>query len=231
MLLFMGRQLVGEDFYAQIATLSQQGYAFFAAFSRTFCSFFEPQQILPRLPQATQHIISLAERDLVKAATACEGLVTPAVSLNSAAKVASAISDSAPTWLFTEMLLASKPVFVGTDLANAGQVVAGKNTSLPPALASTVENHFHKLQQIGVRFSPVESLALNVASAFRKEVNETPQRLARQRPAYHREFVTVEDVWKALSRGQKELVHPSDAVITDEARDYARNRGIGLRSE
>jgi hypothetical protein len=231
MLAFMGRERVADDFYAQIESLSQQGFAFFACFSRSFSSCCEPHLVMSRLPQSTQHIVSLAEQDVIKAAQACAGLVAPSVGLNSAAKLALGISDSMPTWLFTEMLLSGKPAFVATELARATAGVAGKDRILPPALASIAESHFHKLQQIGVRFSPVSALAGDVQAAFHLEVNETPQRLKKQLPKYKREFVTVEDVWKVLSRGQKELVHPRDAVITDEARDYASARGIELKHD
>lgn len=229
-LLFMSRSMPESDFFAQVATLGKQGFVFGAALSSSFASFNPAAALLANLPSGTR-LISSAEADLAHAAKAADALIAPTISANTAAKVANGIEDSIPSVLMTDVLLSGKPVCIGRELATFGRSYSEAHPAIPPAMFGTIESNLHKLQHLGVRFVCPAGLAECVAGQFQEFKNETPERLARTRPSPKRVFVTAEDVWEATSGGKKELVHPRDAIVTDQAREYAVTRGIILRSE
>ncbi len=231
LVLFTGREAPSPTFAAQLGQVSAQGFQLAAAFSYSFKRFFSPEEILRQMPAGTRLLSSNCERELGSAATDAAGILLPGISPNTAAKLALALDDSVPTFLLTKLLLAGKPVIVGRPLEELGRVLAEANPALAPAFQRTAENHFHKLQQMGVTFSAPDRLAAAVQAAFHVPVNETPARLARTRPNPKREFVTAEDVWRAHQRGEKTLVHARTAIVTDQAREFAASHGVELRED
>lgn len=229
LVLFTGAEMICPEFLAQAAALHRQGFCFDVCFSRSSTAANDPKEIMARLPDGSAQIDSRCERSLAAAAERADVLLMPSVSLNTAAKVALGIADSAPTTLLQQVLLRGKPVFVGRDISEMGRALAAQCSAAPPPMLRTAEDHFQVMRQVGVRFCIAANLAAEVAAAFHVERNETPERLAKQRPMPKREFVTAEDVWKAASQGQTELVYPADAIVTDQAREYAAGRGIALR--
>lgn len=231
LVLFSSREPVSETFFTQLKALASQNYSFLAVFSRTFTSFHPPQEILAHMPKNTQHVISLAEQELAAAAESCRAVLAPNLSLNTAAKLAVGICDSSPTCIITDALVNGRLVFVARDLAEMSAAVPRQFTAAPPAFVRTAEDHLRKVQQLSVQFVSADALSSAVIRAFTPVQNETPERLAKTRPIRKREFITAEDVWKVVSRGQKELVHSRDAIVTDQAREYAQSRGVALKSE
>jgi hypothetical protein len=227
--LFTGTGPACPDYIAQAAELARNGYSFLAAFSRTFAQHNDVEAVAQALPAATLLRDADSESALVQAADSAQGLVAAPLSLNTTAKLANAISDSLPTRLLLQMAMHGKPVIVAQDLGSLADDVRMRYPAVPPGLMRLVEDHFHKVQQLGVQFVAASSLADAVAAAFYQPSNETPQRLAVERPTPKRSFITAEDVWKARSLKKTELVCPPDAIITDQAREYAETHGIVLR--
>jgi hypothetical protein len=231
LLLFTGREAVPPDFTAQAAELSLAGWALGAVFSFSFKRFFAPDEIMRQLPQGSVLHGSSCEKELGTSIAPCLGLAMPTVSLNTAAKVARGLDDSIPSFILTTMLAQAKPVFVARSLPALAADLAAAKPNAPPAFIRTVEDHWHRLQALGVQFIDAPRLASAVTEAFHVPVNETPERLARTRPSPKRHFVTAEDVWRVAARGGSELAHPRDAVVTDHAREAAQAKGIELRPE
>ena len=231
LLLFTGRGAVLPDFLAQTAELARQGWTLGAVFSFSFKRFFAPDDILRQLPAGTVLVGSNCERELGAAIAGYSGVVMPDISLNTAGKVARGFDDSVPSFILTRMIVGGSPAFVARSLPTLGAELAASNPAAPPAFLRNAEDHWHRLQALGVNFVETPALAAAVAGAFHVPVNDTPERLARTRPSPKRQFVTAEDVWRVAARGGKELVHPRDAVVTDHARDAAETKGIELREE
>lgn len=227
--LFMSREPASEEYFAQLASLAAQGYAFTAAFSRTFEQTHSIDAVLSMLPPETPRLTGAAtEPELLQAGVRCQAVVAHAVSANTAAKVAQGMDDSLPALLLRQALLGGKPVFIGHDLPRLERELAESSPAAPPALIRATVDAFHRLQNVGARFVESGRLAAEVAAAFHQPVNETPARLARTKPSPRRVFITAEDVWSAAARGLRELPHPPDAIVTDAARDEALARGIQL---
>ncbi|MCX7017674.1 MAG: hypothetical protein NTY46_01505 [Candidatus Sumerlaeota bacterium] len=231
LLLFMGREEPPGDFLAQIADLSQRQYSFSAAFSYSFKRFFKPEEVMRQLPGNTEYLASNCERELLSVANRCEGLLAPGISLNTAAKIARGMDDSIPTFHMTQMICEGKLVVIARDIAQMGRALRERRPNAPPAWLQTAEKPLHDMARMGVRFAPVVELAAVVADAFHIAPNETPARLARQRPVTKREFVTAEDVIRAQAMNQKTLTHSPDAIVTSEAREHAERIGIALQAE
>ncbi|MBX7245100.1 MAG: hypothetical protein K1X53_06355 [Candidatus Sumerlaeaceae bacterium] len=229
LLLFMCREMPSSEFFTQIASLARQGYVFSAAFSHTFLEFVPAESVLSLLPKGTTCLGGAKERDLIKIAKSSLGLIATNLSLNTAAKLSAGIDDSTPTLLITRFLLLGKPVIIGRDLTGLGQSVSALFPNAPPAFLRTAETNFHRVEHLGARFVAPNGVAEAVASAFQEPLNETPARLAKSKPSPKRYFVTAEDVWAVKDRKQKELIHPRDAIVTDQAREYAILQGITLR--
>ena len=225
--LFMGDQMPAAEFFAQVGTLAGQGYRILAALSQSF-SQFHGTSILGKLPKGAGLILADNEAQQHDAVRNSEALLAPGLSTNTAAKVALGIEDSVPSRLIRAMLVTGKPVCVGTDMVGHRQLMQDHMPGAPPAVVRIAEDHLHTVQQMGVRFTP-GNLAGCVTEILRPEVNDTPERLSRQKPSAKRVFVTAEDVWEATSRGQKEMLVEPGAVVTDQAREYAASRGVVLR--
>jgi hypothetical protein len=107
------------------------------------------------------------------------------------------------------------------------ETLSGFPASTPPAFRQLAGRNLQALQGFGIRFgSDAGNYLVNLLSPA---VNGTPERLARQRPQHKREFVTSEDIWNAVAKGQKDLLHAHNAYITDEAKELAAARGVTLR--
>ncbi|MGI8906060.1 MAG: hypothetical protein ACR2IE_06175 [Candidatus Sumerlaeaceae bacterium] len=219
----------GDDFFAEVASLAGQGYRIVAAPSHTF-SQFHGNSVLEKLPKGTGLLQANDEKQQSDAVRSADALIAAFVSTNTASKVAAGIEDSMPSRLIRGMLMSGKPVCVATDLSAHRQMIQDGAPGAAHAIVRVADDHLHKLQQMGVRFTS-GNLASCIAEIFRPEINETPERLAKQRMAPKRQFITAEDVWNAMSRGQKELLYTPGTVITDEAREYAASRGIVLREK
>ena len=75
------------------------------------------------------------------------------------------------------------------------------------------------------------AVAAAITEQFREIKNETPERLAKTRPAFKREFVTAEDLEPAVKSGKKEYILPRNAIVTSLAHDYASQHGLVLRED
>lgn len=230
LLVFCGVDIPADDFFAQAATLAQQGSTLTAVISHSFAQHHASDVVQNRLGSAKVHV-SPDEPSLARLVSAASAVVAPGLCTNSVAKVAAGIEDSTPTIVLLSALRSGKPVIIGEDIAGILPALLDKFPALPPALQRTYENAYHRVQQMGVQFVPVTQLVASVGARFEVPKNDTPERLARTRPTQKREFVTVEDVANAVARGSKEITHQRSAYVTDEARDYASARGVVLRSD
>ncbi len=229
LLLFMTNDSVSDELFAQINGLGTQGYSFVAAFSHSFEETHSLDSITSRLPSGTPVLTSSAgESAQFKAVSECVAVVASSISANSAAKVAQGIEDSLPSRALRAALLSGKPVFIARDLPQFERQLAERNAAAPPALIRATIDTIHRFQNVGARFVAAPHLMTEIAAAFHQPVNETPTRLARTKPTPKRVFITAEDVWHAASNGRKELTHPTDAIITDAAREEAATRGMTL---
>jgi len=228
--LFSGTREPDDAVFDHCAALAARGQTLSVVASQTYSLTVGIEGIRVRLRGARDFIENAGEVALRTLSSQSEALIIASLSLNSAAKIALGIADSIPTRLVSHFVEQGKPVIVALDLAAVRQFCFGQ-AEVPPRLVRAAEDHFHALEQLGLRFVAPSELEAAVDEAFHVPVNETPERLARVRPQKRRQFITAEDVWRAASRGAKELVHEVDAIITDEARDSARRYGIELRSE
>lgn len=233
LLLFMSPAAPSPDFLAQVQTLARPGgLKFSALFSYTFKRFHKPETILTSLPQGTDYLASHCEQQLLPEIECADMLIAPVLSANTAAKLAFGINDSVPLLALTNLLRRTKPVFIGQELDASIIQLEKQSPGLPAAMLHNLEGHLRKVKQMGAQFVAETRLAAEIDALLHPAVNETPERLARQRPAApKRVFITVEDVWEARNAGKKEIFHSRSAVVTDEARDYARANGITLRSD
>jgi hypothetical protein len=229
-LLFSGAREPDDAVFDHCAALAARGHTLSVVASQSYAVLVGLERARIRLRGAQEFIENAGEAALHTLSNQCDALIIASLSLNSAAKIAVGIADSIPTRLVSYFVEQGKPVIVALDLATVRQFCFGQAV-VPPRLVRAAEDHFHALEQLGLRFVPPSELEAAVDEAFHVPVNETPQRLARVRPQKRRQFITAEDVWRAASRGAKELVHEPDAIITDEARDSAQRYGIHLRSE
>jgi hypothetical protein len=230
LLLFMGRNAVEDDFFLQAEYLAGRDHSLAAVFSHSFRNSGNTDSVLARLPRGTAHFDAASESELLSLTRNSRALVAPDLSLNTAAKVVLGIADSIPSFLIQQFLVSGKLAVICRDPAAAGTTLFGNHATVPPALSRAAEDHLHMIRQLGLRFTPVGGLCDTLASAFHIPVNETPERLARTRTPMKREFITVEDVWKALSQGRKEIVISAGAVVTDEAREYAARSGVAFQN-
>jgi hypothetical protein len=226
--LFTGDQLPADEFFANVATLAGQGYAVIAALSHSFQQVHR-SAVMAKLPKGATELTGDESAENHWSRTA-EALVAPHLSSNTVAKLALGIQDSLPSRLLREMLAIGKPVCVATDLVGHRELQQNRAPGAPPALVRIGEDHLHTVQQMGVRFA-AGNIASCLTEILRPEINETPERLAKSKPTAKREFVTAEDVWTAMSKGHKDFLYPRNAIVTDQAREYAQSRGITLREQ
>lgn len=225
--LFCGTRWPGEDLFGQLEALAARGTVLEALASETFRNFHGERLAERWRTDAQWRLLpGGSESELVALAKRCDALVIGALSCNTATKVALGIADSVPSSAIRLFLEGGKPVVVAEDSAAfRAEAVA---PAAPPKLRRLAEDAVQGLSEMGVRFAETQSLVAVLDEVFHVPVNETPERLAKTRPSMRRMFVTSEDVWAAASRGQRELVLPADAVITDEARDHARRLGLEI---
>lgn len=231
LVLFLSRHEPGEEFFSQLADLARHGYGFVAAFSHSFLQFHPVESVASRLPKGTSLLLQPGEKQLLESVSACSALVASTLSVNTAAKLSAGVDDSLPTLLFTQALLSGKPVFVARELASLAAELDNLHAAVRPAFRRIALDHFHKARQLGIEYVRTAGLVQALVSQFTEQRNETPERLAKQRPALKREIITAEDLRQLLESGKRELVHSSGAIITDQARDYAIEKGLALRCE
>ena len=224
--LFCGIKPPSTEFYAQAALLATSGYQFLLIFSHSFRQAHDIREIEKQFPEASQ-ILTDTENELAVAETVktCSAIILPHLSPGTAAKVSHGIEDSVPSAIIAAALAQAKPIILASSVE---ETLSGFSTNTPPAFRQLAGRNLHALQGFGIRFgADAGNYLVNLLSPV---VNETPERLARQRPPHKREFVTTEDIWNALAEGEKDLLHAHNAYITDEARELASARGVTLRA-
>jgi hypothetical protein len=227
---FVGSAAPHPSVIAQVAALVNQfGLAVF--FSESFRVAQSTDAVMQALPKHAARYDQSAERVVLTGLQSCAALIVAGLSTNTAAKCATGIEDSVPSVCILQALRSGKPVCFSAEISSIAPQLQREYPAIPPALVRIYEDHFHRLQQMGVHFVAPQNVAGCVKQFFEVPRNETPERLAKKHPSPKRQFITVEDVWSAFSRGQKQILHSRSAVITDEARDYAAQNGVELRPE
>lgn len=224
--LFSGARWPEDQLFNQLAALAESGRRLVCVTSQTFHTFHGLRLEGTILPRGTERVANPDEKWLNEIARITDAVVVACLSLNSAAKLSAGIADSAPTILIRDALELGKPVVVAEESTTIRQAAVSPNA--PPKLRRLAEDAYHGVAELGVRFVAAAELSRAVGEIFYVPVNETPERLAKTRPFQQRVFVTSEDVWKASARGQKQILVPDVAVVTDEARDYAKRIGVEI---
>lgn len=224
--LFSGSRWPEDQLFNQLAALTENGHRLICVASYTFHALHGSRWEGTVLPRGTERIANPDEKWLIETAKGSDAVLVACLSLNSAAKLSAGIADSAPTILIRQALELGKPVVVAEESTTIRQ--AAVSPSAPPKLRRLAEDAYHGVAELGVKFVAAPELSRAVGEIFYVPVNETPERLAKTRPSKQRVFVTSEDVWKASARGHKQIIVPEDAVVTDEARDYAKRVGVEI---
>ncbi|MCX7625066.1 MAG: hypothetical protein N2Z21_02485 [Candidatus Sumerlaeaceae bacterium] len=225
-ILFSGTRWPEDQFFNQLAALAESGPRLVCVASQTFHAAHSLSWESRAFPPNATRVVSPPEKWLYEAAKEADAVVVACLSLNSAAKLSLGIADSVPTILIRQALEHGKPVLVAEESTVIRQAAILPNA--PPKLRRLAEDAYHGVAELGVRFVAPADLCRALAETFYVPVNETPKRLAKTRPTKRRVFVTSEDIWKVSARGEKQIIVPEDAVVTDEARDYAKRVGVEI---
>lgn len=140
-------------------------------------------------------------------------LVHP-LSLNSLAKFALGIQDSFPSRIFFEAAALGKPILLND------QFVPGLDNEMNPHLVRIYRQHWERI------------LSGTVAAFNLDNLEETATRILRHRSrqnvfnqSANRRFITREDIILA-AESLEPLRLPTDAIVTDLAREEAKARGV-----
>jgi hypothetical protein len=165
------------------------------------------------------------QRELARA----EVIIAPVLSCDTIAKSALGLFDSDASRALLHALLAEKRVIAINDFALAEIEQSPAKIAKPAAtsLSNLMHNYVERLRQWGIAFiAPrdlFQSVELTIADAAGKDFQGSPpaQPLKRQ-------IVTVEDLQNAKQFGQKQFRIQPNAIVTDEAKDFAAREGISL---
>ena len=224
LLLHTGMSLPRTEFLAEVAQLSANGFRFTAMFSHSFRETCDVREVLQKYPAGTAEFVYSNEAAMLENAKTLSAILIPHISAGTAAKIVHGITDSAPSSLLSEALSRSKPVVIASQIED----LLNPLSEAAHSFRQIADRNFHTLQSFGAVFR--RDAAGYLINSLIPAANETAERIARTKPAFRREFVTSEDVWDVILKGQKDLLCAPDAYITDEARELASARGITLRT-
>mgnify|MGYP001170198611 CR=1 FL=1 len=230
LLLFCGAIPPHETEWQALRDLLAQCPPARAVLSRTWLESVGQEKAAPRLPRAEMLAAPLADRAVAALAEGREALIVPALSPNTAAKVALGLRDSVPSLLIAVMLQLGKRVLAlasALEPNDEGDPL-GLVRSAPPALAQMVNAHRKTLERLGVRFVPAADLVAEGVRALAPP-DDAPRTLPAPKPSLKREFVTEEDLRALKAEGKTLLEIGPAAIVTDIAREYALREGIELR--
>lgn len=161
-----------------------------------------------------------AEESLV---TAHDLLIVPTLTVNLASKVAHGIGDCLASNVMAEFIMSGKTVVVATNgVCPDGADKRAWFPAMPAGYADMLRGTLDTLKTFGVRFSTAETLDAAVLRAVgRGQVGAAPEPASAQISG---RVVTAATI-STLPRGSRvRIAH--DAIITDLARDTARDAGI-----
>jgi hypothetical protein len=154
-----------------------------------------------------------------------------ALSENTVTKTILGLRDSKPPVLLRAFLERGKPVVAVGRPPQRVELDGGGAAywSLPRPMRQWVADGYRILEQWGVEFVEPEGLL----RAVRKHLFGLPDasvlRIAKRAASDSgRRIVTVEDVREARNRGDRRIALAANAIVTDEAREFARRWGIAI---
>jgi hypothetical protein len=169
--------------------------------------------------------------ELETAIAQSELLLAPVLTHTTLVKVALGLGDSLWSCALLRALLMEKKVIAISDFAFAEieQSAALIVKPAPTSLSNLMHQYRERLRQWGMEFiAPcdifrcVEEAIVGARSDRSESTSSRPQR------PKARQIVTVEDLQRTKQFGQKAFHVERDAIVTDEAKDYAAREGISL---
>jgi hypothetical protein len=161
-----------------------------------------------------------------------ELILAPVLGRDTIVKTALGVSDSLGSLVLLKGLLAGRRVIaIGEYALNEVEKGKGKLAqSGASSLANILHHYIERLRQWGVTFIKTEELFKRVEEELAKK-NEVAFKISGERLPLKRQIVTVEDLQEAKRMGKGKFRIKENAIVTDEARDYAVREGIELERE
>lgn len=219
LIVFSGPHPPAEPSASILSTLNAGGRAFQLVLSDTFRSLALPAAgaLLAGYPLAANPLDEAAAAALLNRAP---WIVFPDLSDNSLTKAVLGLADSIPTRALSGALASGKACLL-------------LETREPPSAAVGLDR-LERLRQLERRGAVLarpgnffEMLEGALAPPEERRFRPVPPR-----PPERRRIIAGEDVYEASRRGQMRLEVPATAIVTDQAREEARRRGIEIvRSE
>ncbi len=156
---------------------------------------------------------------MLELARRCESVLIPDVSLNTLNKVVLGIEDSAPSRLLADATRFGKPCLFVESVSSPTIKGGGSRVDL-----------IRRLSGRGAILSCPDTLLKQFHEAIRppeEKIFKPPV----PPPPTRRRILTKEDVYEASRRGVVDWVVDAGTIVTAEAREDARRRGMTIRSE
>lgn len=152
------------------------------------------------------------------------------LSIEAMVKIASAIADTSYTEIASRAILTGKKVYVPNEEI---ELLLYKDTA-PASYYATLLEKLKLLAEAGVVFCPaaeLESRVLAEAKNGRGTIEahaDTHAAISQKETALNKKLITEKDVIEAGMEGAARLLVGRRAIVTDLARDYAKERGLRI---
>lgn len=177
-------------------------------------------------------------------------VIIPVLTMNSAAKIALGIADTAATHIAASAIMKGIPIIACQNACSPRdkERLAGNFSKIPEAYERKINSYLEDLKAYGIRLVEADNLyeeaaRLSTASAYKiresiagSSVKSPVQARVsastleeKQTPFIDKKLITREDITVAKNSGLKEIVVSKNTIITALAKDSGRELGVGIR--
>lgn len=221
LILFTGGNIGLEEATEQIKKLKEDGWNMRILLSRSAEKVITPAYITDRLGIARVYLESEVE-DEGALLQNTDYIIIPILTMNSAARIALALADTAVSRLVASSIMKGIPIIAAQDACDPGNPVRVSRgyDKIPPAYEKRMLTYLNDLKEYRIQL--VQAYQLYGSITGRGPANKPAA------APLHKKLLTREDIVNAKNHGFSKVCISKNTMVTMLAQDAAKELGVEL---
>ncbi len=224
--------------------------------TKGFLSFVSRSELEENVPGCSI-VEEIPAREIRSFVSRYKLVIVPLLSMNTLAGVALGIADSLAPIVLIQALLQDKPMLAlretvaemtsgdgnasqdsadvpawsGLQTAHAALEVGVPHRHPATHISGLYKGYLRTLEQWGVRFVELKKLGDESEAILNPDSPPPTPVSSSEQPRQKRQIITRDDLWELKRTGVSEIRVAPNAIITDVARDFARDNGMNIMVE
>lgn len=166
------------------------------------------------------------ELDIEKLLNNIKVLVIPILTIDTLAKVALGIADTAATQLLAKGIMMGIPIISAKDACDIENFTSidSRYSKIPKAYVKKIKGYVEDLKEYGVKFVASKSLYRALSNNVKDSKIEYQTKVV-----ISKKIISAEDIILAHGKGAKNIQIEGNAIVTLLAKDTARELGVEVQ--